>query len=216
MFLGLFKYFRECYRELVDAEHAAGAPQRISWPAEAALAAASEVGQLALYDVVAQPVRDISAKFEGHAVLLQEVTLRHRREAELELHALVFEAAHDATVIFDAAGDVHAVNLAFCALTGWDADAVVGQPVRGLLASAEPPAWLSVPTGEWRGEQSLRAADGRTVDLCCDVVASGPSGGRRYVLSGADVTKLKAAEERVSSLATHDALTPATATTRAS
>jgi two-component system cell cycle sensor histidine kinase/response regulator CckA len=94
---------------------------------------------------------------------------RHRAESTMRLQAAALNAAADAMVIADRAGNLVWVNPAFSRLTGYTEREALGQNPRNLLKSGRHDAafydgmWATLLDGHvWRGELTNRRKDGTT------------------------------------------------------
>ena len=145
---------------------------------------------------------------------LRDVTERRRADERLRRAGIVFERIADAIVMTDSARRVLSVNPAFIELTGWSAEQAAGRDVDELLH--EPPhahtfwaALAEAPDGHWRGEVSLRRADGERLTTLQSVslVPSQEDDEVRYVITFSDLTIVRETQEQLSYLAHHDVLT---------
>ncbi len=97
---------------------------------------------------------------------LQDITAQRRDEEALRLAASVFTAAREAILITNAEGCIVQVNQAFCDMTGYTTDEVMGRNPK-LLQSGYQDAefyrslWHSLHTlGHWSGEMWNRRKNG--------------------------------------------------------
>jgi len=73
------------------------------------------------------PVRDEAGEVFAGMVISQDVTERKERERELQRYETVVETVQDGLYALDADGDFVLANEAFCELTGWDREDLVGR-----------------------------------------------------------------------------------------
>ncbi|NJM13084.1 MAG: PAS domain S-box protein [Synechococcaceae cyanobacterium SM1_2_3] len=117
--------------------------------------------------------------------------------------------------IADAAGRILRVNRAFCELTGYSEEEVLGQTSRLLHSGRQTPAfyaamWASLrETGHWQGEIWNRRKNGEVCPGLLSISAVKNSAGvvTHYVGVFADLTKIKASEQQLDFLAHYDPLT---------
>ena len=134
-------------------------------------------------------------------------------EAQLRQAAVVFESAADAIVILDVDGRLRAVNPAFCALTGWQPDEVLGARLPDILhAQRQTDLLLHDPlrqTEARHGEVLCKRRDGSQFPAWEHVAPVLGADGRlsHQVLSFTDISALRRAETQIQHLAFHDALT---------
>lgn len=138
----------------------------------------------------------------------------HRLE-ELRLARLVFEAADEGMVVTDAQGVILTVNPAFCEISGYREDEVVGK-TPALLHSGRQDRefyrtmWESLRAiGRWSGEIINRRKNGELYPEWLSIVAVEDTAQRatRYVGLFSDITERKREEDRIRRLAHYDVLT---------
>jgi diguanylate cyclase (GGDEF)-like protein/PAS domain S-box-containing protein len=144
----------------------------------------------------------------------QKQTLRDRSE-QMRLAASVFEGTTEAILISSPDNRIISVNSAFCKMTGYAAEELIGQSPR-LLKSGRQDAsfyqamWLSVrDTGHWQGEIWNRRKCGALYPERLTISALYDEAGQilRYIGIAADITKQKEAETVIWQQANHDLLT---------
>jgi diguanylate cyclase (GGDEF)-like protein/PAS domain S-box-containing protein len=138
-----------------------------------------------------------------------------RNQAQLRLWAKVFEFSRDAIFITDAQNRIIEVNRAFCEITQYKAEEVLGRDPK-LLAFGNHDdeffrrMWLSLAQeGTWQGEIWNRRKNGEMYAAwlsIASVPATEQTSGR-WVAVFSDITERKRTEERIQHLAHHDPLT---------
>lgn len=144
-----------------------------------------------------------------------DVDERRQREDKLKLSAAVFRMANEAMVITDPGNRIVSVNPAFTAITGYEADEVIGKNPRMLSARTHSRAfyeamWTSLlETGAWAGEVLNRRKSGEVYVEWLSIRRVTNERGEltHHVAVFSDITERKAAERRIQHLALHDALT---------
>lgn len=139
-----------------------------------------------------------------------ERSVRRLRQA-----ASVFESTADGVLITDAAGDITAVNKAFCDITGYSEAEVLGRNPRMLASGRHDKAfyqamWQSIrDAGRWSGEVWNRRKDGRIFPEWLSVSAVYADDGRleSYVATFSDLTQAKDTQSMLDKLVHYDALT---------
>lgn len=138
-----------------------------------------------------------------------------QRLRELRMARMVFEAAGEGMVVTDARGTILAVNQAFCEISGYREDEVLGR-TPALLSSGHHDAefyrhmWDSLHgLGRWSGEIINRRKDGVIYPEWLSIVAVYDPGkhATRYVGLFSDITERKREEEHIRHLAHYDLLT---------
>jgi sigma-B regulation protein RsbU (phosphoserine phosphatase) len=121
-------------------------------------------GALLEVEVVGVPIVQ-RGEIVGAVALYEDVTERHRIEAQLKLAQAALQAAANAILICDRNGLISWVNPAFTQLTGYTLEDVRGQNMR-LLKSGKHPLeyyqqlWQTILAGEvWHGQTINRRKD---------------------------------------------------------
>jgi diguanylate cyclase (GGDEF)-like protein/PAS domain S-box-containing protein len=153
----------------------------------------------------------------GPAMVCIARDLRERIAAEHHQRraAVVFENTKEGIVLTGADRAVVMVNPAFCEITGYELEEVLGKPSDLLWANRHDSAsseavWAMVQKqGQWQGEIWIRRKDGELRPVWKNISVVHNSAGRvvNYVWVFSDITAIKNAEERLSYLAYHDPLT---------
>lgn len=159
--------------------------------------------------------RDRRALLSAHADLAQRYEAQRRVEAELRLYGTVFTHAAEGMTITDSESRIIAVNPAFCAITGYAPEEVLGRTPAVLNSGRQSESfyrdmWQTLKeVGQWQGEIWNRRKDGGVFPEWLSITAvpdeSGESG--NYIGVFIDISERKQSEERIHHLAHHDALT---------
>jgi len=136
-------------------------------------------------------------------------------EAEAGLHAEVFRTVSEGITITDSNGTILSVNPAFCRITGYSEEEVIGKNPRFLSSGRHSPDFYQamwsklLETGSWSGEVWNRAKSGEIYPEWLSITSVGGRRGaaRRYVGVFLDISALKRNEDALIHLAHHDALT---------
>ena len=136
-------------------------------------------------------------------------------EEQQRLMASIFAHTQEGIVITDAEATIVEVNHAFCELTGYSREEVIGHNPRLLQSGHHSPEiyaalWQALlDQGHWQGELWNRRKDGRMIaelmaiwavkDLCGAIT--------HYIGIFSDITASKQSEQRLQQMAYHDALT---------
>lgn len=160
-------------------------------------------------------MRDEDGRATGFWRMVRDLTERKAAAMQMELAAKVFESTTEAIMVTDAHYNIVSVNPAFCEMTGFRADEVVGHSA-GLLKDPglAIEKYLHVrdnflAEGAWQGELSLSRRSGEVfaawiqVNVIRDV--TGKVGNMVALLR--DISDIKAAQERILHLARFDVLT---------
>lgn len=148
------------------------------------------------------------------------------RTAELELERQRLSVMLDSTadgIYYTEGRVIHYVNPAFCAMLGYKADELIGQPVDILLPSVKPEDRAAehlihetlARDGVWRGERQIRRRDGSLLEGGLTVSSTQPDnpGTGRLVVLVRDISREKALQLQQSNLiayASHELRTPIT------
>ncbi|MGD8938420.1 MAG: diguanylate cyclase, partial [Gammaproteobacteria bacterium] len=149
---------------------------------------------------------------------LREAKIRNSRRLALEdlrLAAKVFESSVEGIVITDAQTHILRVNQAFCDITGYTQQEVIGLTPT-MLQSRRHDAeffnemWRSIKRyGYWQGEVWNRRKNGEIFPVWLSISAvKKPNGEVSHYIGGfTDLSEQKSAEERIQHLTHYDALT---------
>jgi diguanylate cyclase (GGDEF)-like protein/PAS domain S-box-containing protein len=136
------------------------------------------------------------------------------RDAEVTVRQLV-EAMRESVVLTDVDGCIRMVNGAFCRVTGYAAEEVLGRNPRFLQSGWQAPTfyremWETLGrTGRWEGEIWNRRKDGEIYPEWLSIGAIRNAEGRVVFYLGVftDITGRKMSEERLAHMAHYDLLT---------
>lgn len=155
------------------------------------------------------------ALLSAHADLAERYEEQRRTEAELRLYGTVFMHASEGMTITDSEARIIAVNPAFCAITGYRQEEVLGRTPAVLNSGRQSEMfyqdmWASLKqTGQWQGEIWNRRKDGGVFPewLSITAVADEHGDSCHYIGVFIDISERKESEARIHHLAHHDALT---------
>lgn len=148
-------------------------------------------------------------------VHLKDITQSKQNELRLKQAAAVFENTNEAVMVVSAQRRIQRVNKAFCHMTGYSEEEVLGRSP-AILQSGEQDRrfykamWHSIRTyGHWQGELISRRADGTTYPelLNISVVRDHHGAINHYVGVFADLSEQRESESRLMFLDYHDPLT---------
>ncbi len=146
---------------------------------------------------------------------VQEVTHQKKAELELKLSSRVFSETHDGIFITDDNMNIVDINPAFCDITGYSREELIGQNPRILSSGKQRQAfydgmWHEVKKQDhWRGEVWNRKKDGDIYIelLTISVLKDDQNNVVNYVGIFTDITKSKEQQEQLSFMAHYDPLT---------
>jgi diguanylate cyclase (GGDEF)-like protein/PAS domain S-box-containing protein len=159
--------------------------------------------------------RDSRGKVLSIAGTTQDVTERKQQEEGLRLSARLMDSMQEAMVITNPRGTILNVNPAFCAITSYAAEEVIGGNPR-LWKSQHHDAefyqamWAELgANGYWRGEIWNRRKSGEAFPSWQTISAVFDDQGRRthYVSVFSDISSLVQSREQLAHQAYHDPLT---------
>jgi len=147
--------------------------------------------------------------------LRREVAVRRRAQKTLNLAAKVISSCNEAILVTDARANIVHVNQAFCKITGFSSQEVIGKNPNFMASDRHEREfwrefWNSIQTtGQWRGEVWDRRKNGEVFPKLLAVSAIRDENGdvSHYVGIFSDITRIKQTEERLESLAHYDPLT---------
>lgn len=146
---------------------------------------------------------------------VRDISERRRAEEQQRLAATVFNNTMESIMITDAGHKILAINQAYTDITGFEQQEVLGKNPgihkSGLHGKAYYEAlWQSLERhGRWQGEIWNRRKDGELFPTWENISVVRDDQGQitNYISVMSDISPIKQAEERLSHLAHHDALT---------
>lgn len=146
---------------------------------------------------------------------VQEITQQKRSENELKLSSRVFSETHDGIFITDDEMNIVDINPAFCDITGYSREELIGQNPRILSSGKQEQAFydemlLEVKKQDhWRGEVWNRKKDGDVYieSVTISVLKDDQNNVVNYVGIFTDITKSKKQQEQLNLMAHYDPLT---------
>ncbi len=168
-------------------------------------------------------IRDVEVhsgplEVDGRTVLysiVHDISERVQAEQELRIAETFFNTTSEAITVTDAQNRIIRVNPAFCQITGYSAEEVIGQNPN-LLSSGRNSAafyremWRSLQrVGRWQGEIWNRRKNGELFPEWLSIVAIRDAQGQvqQYMAIFSDITKRKQDEEKIWLQANYDSLT---------
>ncbi|RTL51361.1 MAG: bifunctional diguanylate cyclase/phosphodiesterase, partial [Rhodocyclaceae bacterium] len=160
-------------------------------------------------------VRDESGHPSSLIGYLRDITDHLEAEQNLRLHSRIFENSDQAILITDAKEKIVSVNPAFCRITGYTAQDVLGKTPRLFSADRHDALfydnmWAALSsTGRWQGELWDRRKNGEDFPLWTSITAVRNSQGEvtHYFSIFTDITERKLQEEQIHHMAYYDDLT---------
>jgi diguanylate cyclase (GGDEF)-like protein/PAS domain S-box-containing protein len=170
-------------------------------------------------DQSALPIEVALAKWEvgGNQFVtstIRDISEKKQAEHHLRVAATTFEI-QEGVAITDADQVFLRVNRAFCDITGYSSEELVGKTPQMVRSDRHDPAffkamWDSINhTGNWKGEIWNKRRNGEVYPAWVSIAAVKGIDGRvsNYVGTYADITLRKAAEDEIAHLAFYDHLT---------
>lgn len=200
-------------REACLAVCRAGLAQRQPFHAEFRLRRAD--GVYRWFHMDSRPRHDSQGRFIGFIGQCYDVTERREAERRLSLAASVFTSAREGILITDPAGVIVEVNGAFCELSGFAPEDVVGRNARVLQSGRQGPEFYArmwaelLASGHWSGEVWNRRKNGEYYAESLTITAVCAPDGRvlHYVGLFTDITPQKEHQRQLERLAHYDPLT---------
>ena len=164
---------------------------------------------------IGRPFNNLAGEFAGYLGACFDVTERHESAEQLGLIATVFSHAREGITITDAQGTIVDVNQAFCEITGYSREEVIGRTPSLLKSEHQSPEFYSamwtvlLRDGHWHGEIWNRKKSGEFYAELLTISAVRNEAGdvRHYVGIFADITVQKEHERHLEKLAHFDPLT---------
>lgn len=151
----------------------------------------------------------------GVIALVRDVTERRRDAEALRQAMVVFRASSQGIMTTDAQGVITSVNPAFCSITGFSAEEVIGERSSIFKSGRHEPAFFAdmwgrlAEFGAWEGEIWNRRRNGETYPQWLTITAVRNAEGEvvEYVSLFSDITERKRQEEAIWHQANFDPLT---------
>ena len=161
------------------------------------------------------PVKDEFDEIEYLMVISLETTKRKQAEEQLKLSSRVFTDALMGVMITDADKVLIDVNPAFCEITGYSREEVIGKNPSILSSGKQSPEfyqgmWQIInEQGQWQGEMWNRKKEGDIYAelLTISVLKDELGNVANYVGVFTDITRSKRQQEQLSLMAHYDVLT---------
>lgn len=154
--------------------------------------------------------------FEDEMLLVvYDITVRKEAEEQLRFSSRVFNQAQEGIIITDISGVITDVNPAFCDITGYSRDEVIGKGPRILNSGKHSPEFFSkmwqslTEHGYWQGEVWNRRKNGELYAELLTISALTDDDGqsRHFVGLFSDITQAKQQQETLELMAHYDVLT---------
>jgi len=135
-------------------------------PRELAIRLADRDGRVRQYKTRVQAVAEDTAPRHRILLVSQDVTDLRESEERLLLAGHALEGMTEAIIITGADGVVQTVNRAFCDITGYAREEVVGQPEKAMRNGVQPPEFYDdiyatvAREGHWSGTKWSRRRNG--------------------------------------------------------
>ncbi|AFM12374.1 bifunctional diguanylate cyclase/phosphodiesterase [Turneriella parva] len=150
-----------------------------------------------------------------HICMVEDITDRIESEKRMRLDAAVISHTRDGVVITTLEPKIVSVNQAYCDITGYSADEVVGKNPSILQSGRQDrdfyaAMWREIKSkGRWQGELYNRRKNGEIYPQIStiDTIYNADGKPEYYVGVFSDISKLKDSEESFERLAHYDVLT---------
>jgi diguanylate cyclase (GGDEF)-like protein/PAS domain S-box-containing protein len=141
--------------------------------------------------------------------------INEQNRQQLELAATVFENSNEGIAVTDPHGRIISVNRAFCEITGYQPDEILGETPRLLKSGRHDRSFYQamwhtlLETGRWQGEIWNRRKDGQVYPelLSISSVRDGQGEVNRYISVFSDISGIKQTQQQIDYLEWHDPLT---------
>jgi PAS domain S-box-containing protein len=147
------------------------------------------------------PIKNAAGQIIGASKIARDITARKRAEEALRRQANLLEQTHDAIIVWEFPRTIVFWNRSAEQLYGFSREDAIGHDCHELLRAEHPLPRLVLEAtlereGEWTGELTHTARDGRTILVESRHVLVREADGRRLVLeTNRDITERKRAEE---------------------
>ena len=161
------------------------------------------------------PMFDSRGEIIGGVGVFNDITLRKKVEEKLQLSARVFSDTNEGITITNAEKEIIDVNPAFCRITGYSREEVMGKNPRILSSGKQSPQfyvdmWQHIDEhGHWQGEVWNRTKKGELYAELLNISTVSDDHGMiiNYVGVFTDITRSKNQQEKLHQMAHYDVLT---------
>lgn len=148
-------------------------------------------------------------------LVVYDITVRKEAEEQLRFSSRVFNQAQEGIIITDISGNITDVNPAFCEITGFSREEVIGKGPEILNSGKHSPEFFSkmwqsiIEHGYWQGEVWNRRKNGELYAelLTISAITDDDGQSRHYVGLFSDITQTKQQQETLELMAHYDVLT---------
>ncbi len=166
-------------------------------------------------DISLTPYLENNGQISGAVIRARDITNQTEQEKELRLSAKVFESAAEGIIITNRGGTIQAVNPAFCRITGYSYNEVLGKNPRILKSDRHDQAyyqqmWQSLKeSGQWQGEIWNKRKNGETYPewLTINSIRDDMDKNTHYVGVFSDISAINKVIQKLDHQAHHHPLT---------
>lgn len=172
-------------------------------------------GRIKWISHICMPIYDEQGKQTGVRSTNLDITARKEGEEKLRQASTIFMHVTEGVIITDAEVKVQTVNQAFCDISGYAEDELLGKTPRIWRSQQQDEVlyqtmWNSICSKrQWRGEIINRRKNGDLYPAWLTISAVSDDSGSitNYVSIISDISNIKQSQERIEFLAQHDVLT---------
>lgn len=163
----------------------------------------------------AAPLHNQKGEITSLIAISRDITAIKQSQQKILLAARVFGEAQEGIIITDVRGAIIDVNPAFCAITGYSREEILGKNPRVLQSGKQSPdfyteLWKTIgETGHWKGEVWNRKKNGELYAELISINALRDDAGNviNYVALFLDITEVKHQRAHLEQMAHYDPLT---------
>ncbi|OOG25419.1 PAS domain S-box protein [Thioalkalivibrio denitrificans] len=167
------------------------------------------------FHIVASDITDAARNGIKKVIICFDITRQKQTESSLTLYGQVFETTAEGIAITDRDMRFVEVNDAYCRITGYPAEELLGKTPRLLRSGHHDGTFYREirealqSDGHWQGETLDRARDGSLIPLLqsISVVRNEQGEVSHYITLVTDISAMKETQARLDFLAHHDPLT---------
>ncbi|MFO0791447.1 MAG: PAS domain S-box protein [Pirellulales bacterium] len=172
-------------------------------------------GELYWESASVSPVRNQSNEITHYLAVKEDITNKVHDREKLRLQSSALAAAANSIFITNEKGQVTWANAAFCRMSGYALEELLGQTPRIMKSGEHPPSfykklWNTILAGDvWSEEVVERRKDGSLYTVHQTITPLKDDHGkiRHFIAVQEDITARKQAESKIHQMAYHDVLT---------